>query len=196
MYFGEFLCYWCVYLCISAVYYIFSVVYCAFLLYSRKNTNKKHISGAPFLMSMAHPIRSAPKWGALQIICVAHALGCATCTTHIRGAYRRAPQIKYTSGLICVAHHRCATKPQNNAPQIGFLLAVPIWVLGNTTSFYILTLSSNKCTSSSKIYSQKSVLLFFQCILSMQKCFSLITRESRPITFFFYMHFAYWRWRN
>jgi hypothetical protein len=27
----------------------------------RKNTNRKHISGAPFLMSVAHPIRGAPK---------------------------------------------------------------------------------------------------------------------------------------
>jgi hypothetical protein len=49
---------------------------------------------------------------------------CATDRTHSRGVYRRAPLIIYTSGLICVAHHRCATKPQNGAPQIGFLLVV------------------------------------------------------------------------
>jgi hypothetical protein len=79
-------------------------------------------------MSVAHPIRGAPKWGALQILCVAHSLGSATGTTHIRGAYGRAPQIKFTCGLICVAHARCATKPQNGAPQIGFLLLVkPQW---------------------------------------------------------------------
>jgi hypothetical protein len=126
MYFGEFLCYWCVYLFISAVYCIFSVVYYVFLLYSKKNTNRNLISGAPFLMSVAHPIRGAPKWGEPQIICVAHVLGCATGTTHIRGAYRRVPQIKYTYGLICMAHHRCATKPQNGAPQIEFLLVVLI----------------------------------------------------------------------
>jgi hypothetical protein len=53
-------------------------------------------------------------------------LGCATHKdrTHNRGAYSRAPLIINTSGLICMAHHRCATKPQNGAPQIGFLLVV------------------------------------------------------------------------
>jgi hypothetical protein len=104
------------------VYFLLYTVYFCCIL--EKNTNGKHISGAPFLISVAHPICGAPKWGAPQILCVAHALGCATGTTHSHGAYRRAPQIKYTSGLICVAHHRCATKPQNGAPQIGFLLVV------------------------------------------------------------------------
>jgi hypothetical protein len=104
------------------IYFLLCTVYFCYIL--EKNTNIKHISGAPFLISVEHPIRGAPKWGAPQILCVAHALGCATDTTHSRGAYRHAPQIKYTCGLICVAHHRCTTKPQNVAPQIGFLLVV------------------------------------------------------------------------
>jgi hypothetical protein len=104
------------------VYFLLYTVYFCCIL--EKNTNGKHISGAPFLMSVAHPIRGAPKWGAPQILCVAHALGCVTGTTHIRGVNGRAPQIKFTRGLICVAHARCATKPQNGAPQIGFLLVM------------------------------------------------------------------------
>jgi hypothetical protein len=75
-------------------------------------------------MSVAHPIRGVPKWGAPQILYVAHLSGCTTGITHIRGAHGHAPQIKLTCGLICVAHARCATKPQNSAPQIGFLLVV------------------------------------------------------------------------
>jgi hypothetical protein len=55
---------------------------------------------------------------------VAHVLGCATDIMYIRGAHGRAPQIKVTCGLICVAHARCTTKPQNGAPQIEFLLVV------------------------------------------------------------------------
>jgi hypothetical protein len=38
----------------------------------KKNTNRKYISGAPFLMPVAHPIRGAPKLGAPQILCMAH----------------------------------------------------------------------------------------------------------------------------
>jgi hypothetical protein len=83
-------------------------------------------------MSVVHSIRGAPKWGALQILCVAHVLGCATDIIHIRGAHGRAPQIKVTCGLMCVAHARCATKPQNGAPQIGFLL-----VVGDTPNHHI-----------------------------------------------------------
>jgi hypothetical protein len=84
------------------VYFLLYIVYFCYIL--EKNTNGKHISGAPFLISVAHPIRGAPKLGAPQILCVARALGCATGTTHSRGAHRRAAQIKYTSGLICVCY--------------------------------------------------------------------------------------------
>jgi hypothetical protein len=48
---------------------MYIVYFCSIL---EKNTNKKHISGAPFLLPVAHPIRGAPKLGASQILCVAH----------------------------------------------------------------------------------------------------------------------------
>jgi hypothetical protein len=128
--------YWCISVnsCVTNVYIFAFVLYTVyFLLYTmyfccifEKNTNGKHISGAPFLMSVAHPIRGASKWGAPQILCVAHLSGCATGITHIRGAHGRAPQIKLTCGLICVTHARCATKPQNDAPRIGFLLVLSV----------------------------------------------------------------------
>jgi hypothetical protein len=107
-----------------------------------KNTNGKHISGAPFLMLVAHPIRGAPKWGAPQILCVAHVIGCATDIMHICGAYGRAPQIKLACGLICVAHARCVTKPQNVAPHIGFLLVVGSPGLGRVVYRYVCAATS------------------------------------------------------
>jgi hypothetical protein len=51
-------------------------------------------------------------------------LRCAMDRTHNRGAYSRAPLVINTRGLICVVHHRCATKPQNGAPQIRVFLVV------------------------------------------------------------------------
>jgi hypothetical protein len=107
------------------ILYIFCCILYIFAVFSKKYRWKIY-QWSTILISLAHLIRGAPKWGAPQILCMAHALGCATGTTHSRGACRCAPQIKYTSGLICVAHHRCATKPQNGAPQIGFFLVVKI----------------------------------------------------------------------
>jgi hypothetical protein len=53
----------------------FCAIYYIFLLYSQKiqieNISVEH----PFYMSVAHPIRDAPKLGAPQILCVAHLSG-------------------------------------------------------------------------------------------------------------------------
>jgi hypothetical protein len=51
-------------------------------------------------------------------------LRCATDRTHNCGARGRAPLVINTSGLICVAHHWCATEAQNGAPQIRVFLVV------------------------------------------------------------------------
>jgi hypothetical protein len=51
-------------------------------------------------------------------------LRCATDRTHNRGACGRAPLVINTSGLICVAHHRCATEAQIGAPHIRVFLVV------------------------------------------------------------------------
>jgi hypothetical protein len=72
-----------------------------------KNTNRKHITGAPFLMPVVHPIR---------------------------GACSRAPLIINTSGLICVAHQGCATEAQNGAPQIRVSLVVRAPEAGSSRS--------------------------------------------------------------
>jgi hypothetical protein len=49
---------------------------------------------------------------------------CSTDRTLNRGARGRAPRVINTSGLICVAHHRCATEAQIGAPQIRVSLVV------------------------------------------------------------------------
>jgi hypothetical protein len=64
---------------------LYNVYFCCIL---EKNTNKKHISGAPFLLPVAHPIHGAPKWGAPQIYIMSGA------------PHLGAPQI----GHITVAH--------------------------------------------------------------------------------------------
>jgi hypothetical protein len=73
---------------------------------------------------MAHPMRGARNQYAPQTPCVVHVEECAMARPSIRGAHRHAPQIKVICGFISVAHHRCATKPKNGAPQIGVLLVV------------------------------------------------------------------------
>jgi hypothetical protein len=114
------------------LYNVYFLLYTMYFCCIFKKKNRKHICGAPFLMSVAHPIRGAPKRGAPQTLCVAHVIGYATDITPINGAHRRAPQIKVTCGFICVAHARYATKLQNDALQIGFLLVVRLRGYGPT----------------------------------------------------------------
>jgi hypothetical protein len=89
----------CISLHFCCILYIFVLYTVYFWCILEKNTNRKHISGAPFLLPVAHPIR---------------------------GAWSRAPLVINTSGLICVAHQGCATEAQNGAPQIRVSLVVLI----------------------------------------------------------------------
>jgi hypothetical protein len=107
---------------------VIHVVACAVTTITTRKTliHGPIIYGAPRLGAPRISIRGAPR-NMRHMSCLmrgAPNMVCATDITPIRGAHRRAPQIKVICGLICVAHARCATKPKNGAPQIGVLLVV------------------------------------------------------------------------
>jgi hypothetical protein len=130
MYFGEFQCYWCVYLCISAVYCIFlCCILCISVVFSKKiqieNIPVEHHFYCQWCtLSVTHL-----NWVRRRYYAWRTPLRCATDRTHNRGARGRAPLVINTSGLICVAHHWCATEAQIDAPQIRVFLLVSPWFI-------------------------------------------------------------------
>jgi hypothetical protein len=107
--------------CILYIFMMYTIYFCCIL---EKNTNRKYISGAPFLcqwrtLSVAHL-----NWVRRRYYAWRTPLRCATDRTLNRGARGRAPLVINTSGLICVAHHWCATEAQIGAPQIRVSLVV------------------------------------------------------------------------
>jgi hypothetical protein len=69
----------------------FCDVYCVFLLYSQKNTNRKHTSGAPIGCAI-DIMRGAPLLGAPRI---GHLTTCATGNKYQWLDMRGAPQVRH-----------------------------------------------------------------------------------------------------
>jgi hypothetical protein len=90
---------------------------------------------------------------------------CSTDRTLNRGARGRAPRVINIGGLICVAHHRCATEAQIGAPQIRvFLVAAGLdnsqWINSrssdiNMNNFYCLNFSTTWTIIAVRIFSTR-----------------------------------------
>jgi hypothetical protein len=133
-------------MCISLHFYYILYFFCCILCISAVFSKKIQIENIPVehhfycqwrTLSVAHL-----NWVCRRYYAWRTPLRCATDRTHNRGACWRAPLVINTSGLICVAHHWCATEAQIGAPQIRVFLVViglikDMCLAGDTPNYHI-----------------------------------------------------------